>query len=86
MCDVQGRQEEGVEAPPMDVSAFVDELLVAVMNSRIYWPEHPRVAASVAALRAGLPDLADSGAKSELLFGAAHLGGRVGERWQRGSR
>jgi hypothetical protein len=34
MCDVQGRQE-GVEAPAMDVSAFVDELLVAVMNSRI---------------------------------------------------
>jgi HD-GYP domain-containing protein (c-di-GMP phosphodiesterase class II) len=71
MCDVQGRQE-GVEAPAMDVSAFVDELLVAVMNSRIYWPEHPRVAASVVALRAALPDLADTGPKSELLFGAAH--------------
>ncbi len=71
MCDLQDRGALAVEDPPADISDFVDELLVAVMNARIYWAEHPRVATSVRALKGMLGSLAGEGPGAELVLGVA---------------
>jgi putative nucleotidyltransferase with HDIG domain len=79
MCDLQDREAdvspETPETPevPATVGDFVDELLVAVMNARIYWPEHPRVATSVRSLKVTLASLLPSAAgdpRAELVLGA----------------
>lgn len=42
MCDV-GRNGHKV----LGITGFVDELVVAIVNNRIYWPGHPRVSAAI---------------------------------------
>ncbi|MEM7307001.1 MAG: HD domain-containing phosphohydrolase [Planctomycetota bacterium] len=49
---------------------FVDELVVAITNSRIYSPDHPRVIASVTALCEQLRDQLGTDGPSELVLGA----------------
>ncbi len=47
-------------AEPADlrqITDFVDELVVGLLNSRIYWSEHPRVQVSIRDLRALIPTL-----------------------------
>lgn len=53
MCDAHPHDQTAT-APSLDVSGFVDEIVVAVSNARIYRPDHPRVAASITALVEGL--------------------------------
>ena len=53
MCNAHPHDETCV-APALDVPGIVDEIVVAVSNTRIYRPDHPRVAASVRALVEGL--------------------------------
>ena len=53
MCDVQDRELPEDERPS-EITDFVDQLIVAVTNSRIYWRQHPRVMAAVQALVASL--------------------------------
>jgi putative nucleotidyltransferase with HDIG domain len=52
MCTLHDPQEAATK--PLDPTAVVDELVVALSNARIYRPDHPRVTAAVATLVSGL--------------------------------
>ena len=70
MCDLQDRGGVAEADPPAGIGDLVDELLVAVMNARIYWAEHPRVATSVVALKDMLGALLGGDPNAELVLGA----------------
>jgi HD-GYP domain-containing protein (c-di-GMP phosphodiesterase class II) len=56
MCDRHLTDEER-EARPQGAAGFVDEIVVAMVNARIYARGHPRLEAAVDAMHAGLNDL-----------------------------
>ncbi len=70
MCDI--RDENG-EAPPRSggVTGFVDELVVAMTNSRIYDESHPRVRSSVEALSRTLEAQFKEQDRDTIIVGAA---------------
>ena len=55
MCDLQDA-EPTPRATAVGMTEFVDELVVAITNRRIYWYEHPRVQTSVHELLHSLRD------------------------------
>jgi HD-GYP domain-containing protein (c-di-GMP phosphodiesterase class II) len=64
------------------VTTFVDELVVALVNARIYWTTHPRVSDAIGALRRALAQLARDGEPFELRVsgeGLAHAGSPLRE-------
>ena len=64
-------EHEEQEARPATVPAFVDELVVALTNARIYQPDHPRVLRSLSSLSDQLKDLLRQSTRSSLIIGAA---------------
>jgi HD-GYP domain-containing protein (c-di-GMP phosphodiesterase class II) len=71
MCDLQDRAAAGAAEAPPTIGDFVDELLVAVMNARIYWPDHPRVVASVRSLKRILAALFGPEPRENLVLGVS---------------
>lgn len=56
-----------ISAPPdLTINDFVDELVIALVNARIYWSDHPRVLESVAELRRLLPELCRQSSRETL--------------------
>ncbi len=70
MCDLHPRDEQSESREPGIVD-FVDELVVAITNARIYWERHPRVHASIEALRAVLKRELGSDSPATLTIGAS---------------
>lgn len=69
MCDLHQSEEEG--APKTGITEFVDELVVATTNSKIYWNDHPRVKSSIAALLRCLEDQSMEELSDKIVIGAA---------------
>lgn len=73
MCERVGHAEDASAqgAGPSTVPAFVDELVVALTNARIYQPEHPRVRTSLESLATSLRTLLGGDDTSSLILGAS---------------
>ena len=56
--------------PRLSISGFVDELVVAITNGRIYWNEHPRVKSSIASLKRGLQNLLAHNGRERIEIGS----------------
>lgn len=63
--------EDEHDERPATVPAFVDELVVALTNARIYQPDHPRVLRSLTSLSVQLESLLKLSSRSSLIIGAA---------------
>ena len=70
MCDLHDR-DASATAVPKTITDLVDELVVAVTNSRIYAAGHPRVAATLNQLAACLEGVCSSGSWPVVKLGAA---------------
>jgi putative nucleotidyltransferase with HDIG domain len=70
MCDAHPHDETCTAAAP-DVSGFLDEIVVALSNARIYRPDHPRVTTSVTALVEGLAAWLEAKGRDRLEVGTA---------------
>jgi len=70
MCDSHLTEEERRIRPAGPVT-FVDELVVAMTNARIYARQHPRVESSVQTLYDGLQELLREGGQSKVMLGTA---------------
>lgn len=70
MCDLHHRDEAQSELR-VGISEFVDELVVAFTNSRVYAPDHPRVRDTVSVLVRSLESLFDENDPHRLKIGAA---------------
>jgi HD-GYP domain-containing protein (c-di-GMP phosphodiesterase class II) len=70
MCE-QHLTDEEREARPKGPAAFVDELVVAMTNCRIYSREHPRVAAALQSLTHTFRDLSHAVEGGRVELGAA---------------
>ncbi len=69
MCDLHREEEQ--ESPRCGITELVDELTVAVTNSRIYSSDHPRVQSSIAVLRRCLEALLKEEDSDQLVIGSA---------------
>lgn len=54
------------ETRDLTINDFVDELVITLVNTRIYWSEHPRVNESIAELRRLLPELCSQFARDTI--------------------
>jgi HD-GYP domain-containing protein (c-di-GMP phosphodiesterase class II) len=70
MCDVHPH-DAVCTAPALDVNAFLDEIVVAVSNARIYRPDHPRVTTSITTLAESLEERLSSKGVDRLEIGTA---------------
>ena len=70
MCDAHPHDATAV-APALDVNAFLDEIVVAVANARIYRPDHPRVTTSITTLVESLEERLASKGTDRLEIGLA---------------
>jgi hypothetical protein len=71
-----------VAASGSAITAFVDELVVALVNTRIYWSAHPRAIDAIDALRGALAQLATGELPLELRLigdGLEHAGSPLWE-------
>ena len=63
------------EAPPIDTTTqatmLIDELVAALVNTRIYASSHPRVQGSIEAMRRRLAELAEQTGQDPICLGAA---------------
>lgn len=74
MCERAGHGDSAVDmqaARAASVPGFVDELVVALTNARIYQPEHPRVRSSLEQLESMLGELLKAPDRTCLILGAS---------------
>lgn len=70
MCDLHLSEEER-EYRPTGPVAFVDEIVVALTNGRIYSAEHPRMKSSLQTLQQGLRAMLETAQGDHVRIGAA---------------
>ncbi len=69
MCEIH--RAEDVESTKKGISEFIDELVVATTNARIYSHDHPRVSSSIETLVSSLGEQIDRSESHQLFIGAA---------------
>jgi putative nucleotidyltransferase with HDIG domain len=53
------REDDSPQPPQVSINDLIEELVVGLMNTRMYWNDHPRVQASISELSNLLPTLLD---------------------------
>ncbi len=69
MCDLHREEEQ--DKPRCGIAELVDELTVALTNSRIYGEGHPRVESSIASLRHSVEALANADGPRPIVLGTS---------------